>query len=162
VVLCSDSKYVIDGLEKGWAKKWRSLDWYKNSDRKDKAQNADLWDRLLIVAEKHRIDFEWVKGHTGHLENERCDALTHEGRKEKELQIDVEYEKVNPYPLYLQSAPDKENIEKGKGVSVTDEGHSCKKCGTSVVKKVGKSQRYKWYLMCPMCKTVYFTKDGEA
>ncbi len=73
ITLCSDSKYVIDALEKGWAKSWRSKGWVK-SDKKP-ALNSDLWEQLLELIEKHKIKYVWIKGHAGHPENERCDAL---------------------------------------------------------------------------------------
>ncbi len=73
VTLCSDSKYVIDALEKGWAKGWRSRGW-KKSD-KSPALNSDLWQQLLTLTEQHKITYRWVKGHAGHPENERCDEL---------------------------------------------------------------------------------------
>ncbi len=73
ITLCSDSKYVIDGLEKGWAKNWRAKNWIK-SDKKP-ALNKDLWARLLDLTEEHKINYVWIKGHAGHAENERCDAL---------------------------------------------------------------------------------------
>ena len=70
---CSDSQYVINGLEKGWARSWRARGW-KKAD-KSPAQNPDLWARALELAEKHTITYVWVKGHAGHPENERCDRL---------------------------------------------------------------------------------------
>lgn len=73
VVLTTDSKYVVDSVTKGWAKKWRSNNWIK-SDKKP-ALNADLWEKLLDLLEVHNVQFLWVKGHAGHPENERCDAL---------------------------------------------------------------------------------------
>ncbi len=73
VHLTSDSKYVIDGLSKGWAKGWRSRGW-KKSDGKP-ALNPELWARLLELCEKHTVHFHWIKGHAGHPENERCDRL---------------------------------------------------------------------------------------
>ncbi len=73
VHLCSDSKYVIDGLEQGWAKKWRSAGWRK-PDRSP-ALNPELWEELLGLAYIHEIEYEWVKGHAGHPYNERCDAM---------------------------------------------------------------------------------------
>lgn len=73
VTLCSDSKYVIDALTKGWAKSWQQRNWVK-SDKKP-ALNADLWERLLSLTEKHDIRYIWIKGHAGHPENERCDRL---------------------------------------------------------------------------------------
>ena len=73
VILCSDSKYVIDALSKGWAKKWRSNGW-KRSDKKP-ALNPDLWEQLLNACERHTMEYQWIKGHAGHPENERCDEL---------------------------------------------------------------------------------------
>ena len=73
VVLTSDSKYVIDALEKGWAKKWRQNGWMRSN--KDKALNPDLWEALLQLTEYHELEYRWVKGHAGHPENERCDAM---------------------------------------------------------------------------------------
>ena len=70
---CSDSQYVINGLEKGWAKGWRARGW-KKAD-KSPALNPDLWAKALDLAEQHRITYVWVKGHAGHPENERCDRL---------------------------------------------------------------------------------------
>ena len=71
--LFSDSKYVIDSLQKGWAKGWRARGW-KKAD-KSPALNPDLWAPLLTESEKHEITYHWLKGHAGHPENERCDAL---------------------------------------------------------------------------------------
>ena len=73
VELYSDSKYVIDALEKGWAWGWKKKGWIK-SDKKP-ALNVDLWEQLLPLLEKHEVNFVWVKGHAGHPENERCDRL---------------------------------------------------------------------------------------
>lgn len=73
VTLVTDSKYVSDGISKGWAKSWRKNGWRK-ADKKP-ALNADLWEKLLILIEQHNVTLEWVKGHNGHPENERCDAL---------------------------------------------------------------------------------------
>ena len=73
VELYSDSKYVIDALEKGWAWGWKKRGWVK-SDKKP-ALNVDLWEQLLPLLERHKVTFNWVKGHAGHPENERCDQL---------------------------------------------------------------------------------------
>ncbi len=73
VTLCTDSKYVADGLSKGWAASWRKKGW-KKSDGKP-ALNPELWERLLELYEMHNVKIVWVKGHAGHPENERCDAL---------------------------------------------------------------------------------------
>ena len=73
VTLTSDSKYVIDAITKGWAVSWRAKGW-KKAD-KSLALNVDLWEVLLGLLEKHKVEFVWVHGHTGHPYNERCDAL---------------------------------------------------------------------------------------
>ena len=73
VTLCSDSKYVMDGLSKGWAKSWKRNGWRKGD--KKPALNPDLWDALLTVTAPHVIHYQWIRGHAGHPENERCDAM---------------------------------------------------------------------------------------
>lgn len=73
VTLTSDSQYVINGIEKGWAKSWRARGWRKAD--KTPALNPDLWGELLDLLEVHRVTFIWVRGHAGHPYNERCDAL---------------------------------------------------------------------------------------
>ena len=73
VELYSDSKYVIDALEKGWARSWRAKGWIK-SDKKP-ALNPDLWETLLDLCEKHKVHTHWVKGHAENPYNNRCDQL---------------------------------------------------------------------------------------
>ena len=73
VTLTSDSKYVLDAIEKGWARSWKRNGWRK-ADKKP-ALNADLWDRLLTLLDIHTVRLVWVRGHQGHPENERCDQL---------------------------------------------------------------------------------------
>lgn len=73
VLLTTDSKYVADGIGKGWAESWRNNGWRK-ADKKP-ALNIDLWERLLNLIENHSLEINWVKGHEGHPENERCDRL---------------------------------------------------------------------------------------
>ena len=73
VALWSDSKYVIDGLSKGWAKGWKARGWVK-SDKKP-ALNPDLWEELLRLADIHSLEYHWVKGHAENEYNNRCDEL---------------------------------------------------------------------------------------
>ena len=73
VHLVSDSKYVLDALSKGWVWGWKKKGWIK-SDKKP-ALNVDLWEQLLPHIAKHEMVYEWIKGHAGHPENERCDAM---------------------------------------------------------------------------------------
>ena len=79
VRLVTDSKYVADGLTKGWARSWQKNGWRK-ADKKP-ALNSDLWERLLTLTDIHGVTVEWVKGHAGHPENERCDRLAVEQSK---------------------------------------------------------------------------------
>ncbi|MBR2473437.1 MAG: ribonuclease HI [Clostridia bacterium] len=73
VTLTTDSKYVSDGITLGWAKSWKAKGWRK-ADGKP-ALNPELWETLLMLLDKHEVEFVWVKGHAGHPYNERCDAL---------------------------------------------------------------------------------------
>lgn len=73
VVLYTDSQYVANALEKGWAEGWKANGWRK-ADKKP-ASNIELWDELLKLIEPHELQIIWLKGHAGHPENERCDKL---------------------------------------------------------------------------------------
>ncbi|MGN0525940.1 MAG: ribonuclease HI [Acutalibacteraceae bacterium] len=73
VTITTDSKYVYDGITKGWAKSWKANGWRKKD--KKPALNPDLWDTLLGLLDIHTVTFNWVKGHNEHPENERCDRL---------------------------------------------------------------------------------------
>ena len=73
VILYSDSQYVCNALERGWAKNWQKNGWMRN--KKDPALNPDLWERLLRLYDVHDVKINWVRGHAGHRENERCDRL---------------------------------------------------------------------------------------
>ena len=73
VDLYSDSKYLVDGITKGWAVSWKKRGWIKSN--REPALNPELWERLLSLLETHDVNLIWVKGHAGHPENERCDRL---------------------------------------------------------------------------------------
>lgn len=73
VEVYTDSKYVVDAITKGWAQKWKARAWKRSGN--EPALNPDLWERLLALTDTHDCRFIWVKGHAGHPENERCDAL---------------------------------------------------------------------------------------
>lgn len=73
VELWSDSRYLVDGLEKGWAKNWRSRGWKKKDG--SPALNPELWERLLELCEEHTVTLHWVKGHAENRENNRCDEM---------------------------------------------------------------------------------------
>ncbi len=90
VVLHSDSRYVVNGITKGWAKKWKANGWRKSD--KSPALNPDLWDQLLELCDKHDVEFRWVKGHAGIAGNERCDELAVQSASGPNLAVDEVYE----------------------------------------------------------------------
>lgn len=90
IVLHSDSRYVVDGITKGWARKWRANGWIKSN--REPALNADLWDQLLQLCDKHEVVFRWVKGHAGIAGNERCDELATRAASGRDLDVDTGYE----------------------------------------------------------------------
>jgi ribonuclease HI len=92
VRLVSDSQYLVNAIEKGWARRWQANGWMRNN--KEKAVNPDLWDRLLALCKTHKVRFEWVRGHAGHRENERCDVLATSAATSPNLAIDEAYERA--------------------------------------------------------------------
>ena len=93
VTIYSDSQYVVDAITKGWAKRWQRNDWKRN--KKDKALNPDLWEKLLDLCDQHQVKFNWVRGHSGNLENERCDRLAFQAAQQEYLPADFGYEMVH-------------------------------------------------------------------
>jgi ribonuclease HI len=87
--LFSDSEYVVNAIEKGWARRWRANGWYRQN--KKLAENRDLWEKLLTLCERHQVRFQWIKGHAGHAENERCDELAVEAAQQPNLPEDPGY-----------------------------------------------------------------------
>ena len=85
VRVTSDSKYVIDSITKGWV-----FNWVKKGFAGKK--NEDLWRRYLAISKNFKIEFVWVRGHNGHFENERCDALAVQAAESRNLLIDEYYE----------------------------------------------------------------------
>jgi ribonuclease HI len=91
VTLHSDSKYVVDAMSKGWVQRWRANGWKRN--KKDKAVNVDLWERLLTACAVHEVAFKWVKGHAGHPDNEACDRLANAAAARTDLPPDEAYDR---------------------------------------------------------------------
>ncbi len=85
VLVVSDSKYVVEAVEKGWLWNWIKIGF------KDK-KNKDLWIRFVNIYRQHQVKFQWIKGHNGHPENERCDQLAVAASEQSELLIDKVYE----------------------------------------------------------------------
>jgi ribonuclease HI len=90
VTLYSDSQYLVNAMQLGWAARWRANNWLRN--KREKALNPDLWERLLHCVESLDVEFRWLRGHAGDLENERCDQLAMAAAKGKNLAIDFGYE----------------------------------------------------------------------
>lgn len=92
VALHSDSKYLVDAMSLGWVERWKANGWRRN--KKDKAVNVDLWERLLAACERHSVKFVWVRGHAGHQHNEICDVLAKQAAARTDLPVDEEYERL--------------------------------------------------------------------
>jgi len=94
-VLFSDSSYVVEGIRKGWAKRWQAHGWMRTrrgSPETEKAKNSDLWERLLALCVERPVEFRWVRGHTGNPDNERCDWLARRAAQRKNLPPDESFE----------------------------------------------------------------------
>lgn len=87
VTVVSDSKYVVDSVEKGWV-----FDWEKKGFAKKK--NPDLWRRFLVIYRRHHVRFQWIRGHNGHPQNELCDQLAVAAREQPDLPPDEAYESL--------------------------------------------------------------------
>lgn len=92
--LYSDSQYLVNAIQQGWADRWRAHNWQRN--KKEMALNPDLWARLLDNIAKHVVEFRWLKGHAGHPENERCDRLAMAAAQGGNLALDLGYERTLP------------------------------------------------------------------
>jgi ribonuclease HI len=149
VTLYSDSKYVVDAMSLGWAAKWKKRNgWRTNQER---AENFDLWERLLALCEKHQVTFQWVRGHADNTENECCDRLSCAALKASNLEIDEGYEN---------------KPAESTGRPRPKEGEPCWKCSTPVVKqnskpKPGRDFYYEYYLWCPHCNATYEVEEAK-
>jgi ribonuclease HI len=94
VTLHSDSKYLVDAMRLGWARKWQANGWKRN--KKERALNPDLWAQLLALCDGHDVTFRWLRGHAGHAENERCHDLAQQAMQRPDLPPDTPYEQANP------------------------------------------------------------------
>ncbi len=94
VLVVSDSKYVVDSVEKKWVFGWEKKAFVGK-------KNPDLWKRFLVIYRKHQVSFKWIKGHNNHPQNERCDALAVMASSQKNLSIDAFYENIGSKEPYL-------------------------------------------------------------
>ncbi|MBL31158.1 MAG: ribonuclease HI [Flavobacteriales bacterium] len=88
IIIYSDSKYVVDAINKKWVFNWEKIKYKKK-------KNKDLWQRFLQSYKNHNITMKWVKGHAGHIQNERCDYLAVQASNSRTLKVDKEYELTN-------------------------------------------------------------------
>jgi ribonuclease HI len=149
VTLYSDSKYVVDGMRLGWAKSWQKRNWWRTSQ--ERAENFDLWGRLLAVAEKHEVEFVWVRGHAGNKENECCDQLSCAALLAPDLPVDEGYE----------NKPDNAG-----GRPKPKEGEPCWHCATPVIKRLRKAKPNQdvfnaFFFYCPKCRATYETAEAR-
>lgn len=162
ISIYTDSKYVVDSIEKGWAKKWKENNWLQ--EKQKEAKNSDLWEKLLHLLSKHKTRFNWIKGHNGHVENERCDQLATFGMSQEILMPDYGYIETSS-PKRLQSAK-QDMTEKTK---ITQVGDQCRDCNTPVEKRIPKHKKLKpeqsyyfeWYLYCINCKKMYMVESAK-
>ena len=100
VTLYSDSKYIVNAVNKGWAERWKANGWRRN--RKEKALNPDLWDRLLELLDYHDVETRWVRGHAGNPGNERADKLAVAASRGDRLAVDEGYETQSRHAAPIQ------------------------------------------------------------
>lgn len=91
VTVFSDSKYIVDAFAKGWVDSWIKNNWKRG--KKEPVKNQDLWKELLQLMTVHKVRFEWVRGHDGHAQNERCDQLATSAADGDDLLEDTEFSK---------------------------------------------------------------------
>lgn len=149
VSVFTDSKYVAEAMQQGWFERWKDNNWKRNP--KEKVANVDLWKRLEPLLEQHNVTFNWVKGHNGHPENERCDRLAVEASKNSPKLVDTGYDP-------------NENLH----IKVEKEGDLCRHCDTPVIKvmrnlgeRPKKETYYEWWFKCPNCKALYMVEEAK-
>ncbi len=150
VTLYSDSQYLVNAMMAGWVTAWKKRGWWRTN--KERAVNADLWEKLLGAYAAHQVKFVWVQGHAGNKENERCDTLSCAALRQPGLPADEGYENK---PATVGGRP-----------RVTQEGQPCWKCATPVVKQQARKQRdrdyyFDYYLYCPKCHATYMVEQAR-
>jgi ribonuclease HI len=149
VTLFSDSEYLVNAMAKGWAHSWKRKQWWHS--KTERVPNLELWERLLALCDKHEVEFRWLKGHAGHVENERCDRLAMIALRAPNLPIDEGYE----------NKPESDGVRPDM-----QEGYPCRKCSTPVIKQKPRSRPirefyYEYYLWCPKCQATYEVESAK-
>ncbi len=150
VTLYSDSQYVVNAMTKGWAKSWQRKNGWRTKD--ERAANYDLWERVLALCAKHQVEFRWVRGHAGNVENERCDQLAMAALRGANLPADTGYENKSQSEAAATTAV----VAAPAPPRELQEGDPCRKCSTPVIKQPSKSKPkaeyyYEYHLWCPHC-----------
>ena len=146
-------------------------------EKNRKAINFDLWERLLtLISNQQEVKFNWIRGHFGHPENERCDELAIVALNSEHLIDDTGYEEnlFNDTGLEFNSSitnpTEKNSFQSRKdNIKIKSEGDLCRKCGSAVILKPSKKKEFKpgqtyyfeYYFLCPKCKTVYFVEEAK-
>jgi ribonuclease HI len=144
VTLYSDSQYLVKAMREGWVEAWKKKGWWRTNQ--ERPENFDLWQRLDLLCETHQVEFQWIKGHAGNLENERCDSLSMAALSKSDLPVDEGYKN--------RGAND------DRRPRIEQEGQPCWKCSTPVVKQQSRKNPnrdyyYEYYLWCPKCNSTY-------
>lgn len=150
VTVYSDSQYLVKAMTtEGWVAAWKKKGWWRT--RTERPENLDLWQRLEALCQTHQVEFRWVKGHAGHLENERCDQLAMAALRQANLPADDGYE----------HKPETEGVR-----PELQAGEPCRQCATPVIKRAGKKKPgrdsyYEFHLICPNCQTTYHIESAK-
>src|SRR5688500_9442406 len=151
VTVYSDSQYLVKAMMEGWVAAWKKKDWWRTNT--ERAENVDLWKRLDDLCQLHEVEFRWVKGHAGNVENECCDRLSMAALRQPNLPVDEGYENK---PETEARRPD------------LREGEPCRKCSTPVIKQMPRKKAkhdfyYEYYLMCPnpKCNTTFTVEEAK-
>lgn len=165
VTVYSDSRYVVDSVQKGYVMRWNQRGWIRGKN--EQVKNVDLWERFLQACKPHIVRLSWVPGHAGITENERCDRLAVESAQSENLIDDTGYERhaVPSTPALPVNKPEG-NFPR---VTHTRPGEPCRKCNTQLVRrqperkklKRGQTYYYEWYLLCPGCGTMYMVDSAK-
>jgi ribonuclease HI len=141
-------------MAQGWVLTWKKKKWWRKQT--ERVPNFDLWERLLALCERHRVEFRWVKGHAGNRENERCDQLSMEALRKPDLPADVGYE----------NKPESDGVR-----PEMQEGEPCPKCSTVVIKqpvikqpgkkKANRDWYFEYYLWCPKCELRFDVESAK-
>lgn len=151
VTLVSDSKYLVDAMTKGWARRWRQQGWKRSN--KEPVVNPDLWERLLALCDKHNVTFAWVKGHADHPENELCDRLAVEALQQPNLPPDEGYVEA--------TAPAAQNNSPKTGLFCRACGAELERRPTKSKPKPGQRYFYAYHHFCPGCGRIYLVEEAK-